>query len=210
METVENSLSILLPVCNVESTLQRDVTRLLDMATTLTGRFEVVIVDDASTDHTVEVAYDLQIRYPQVIVVRNSKPRGIGESLRRAMLRSSGDVICAHEGNGPIHAPDVHQLWQLREQEDIVLARRNSQQLTMEDAWLSGMFNPALSRHQDRMGAGFQMLRRASIEALESDQPLQATHTEIRTLRTDRQTPQAAKPPRPNYLERIRQFARGE
>jgi len=90
---VTRSLSVLLPVQNAESSLARTVGRMLDVTAELTDRFELIIVDDGSTDATSEVADELARRYPQVKLARHSVPRGSGEAIRTGLRLSHGQVI---------------------------------------------------------------------------------------------------------------------
>ena len=53
------SLTIVLPVHNGESRLAASVTEMLELASDLTSRFSIMIVDDGSTDDTSAVAEEL-------------------------------------------------------------------------------------------------------------------------------------------------------
>ncbi len=57
---VKRTLSLIIPVRNAEQSLAQDVARILDVLPELTKNFEVLIVDQDSTDHTREIAEDLR------------------------------------------------------------------------------------------------------------------------------------------------------
>ncbi len=65
---MNQSLSVLLPVHNAQATLESDVATILDVLPELSRDFDVVIIDDASTDATWEIAEDLACRYPQITI----------------------------------------------------------------------------------------------------------------------------------------------
>jgi len=90
---LERSLTVLLPVYNVESTLTADVTEVLDVASDLTERFELVIIDDGSADATSEVIDELTRFYPQVRSVRHGEHRGRDEAIRTGLEHSTGEMI---------------------------------------------------------------------------------------------------------------------
>lgn len=105
------SLSLLLPVCNAQKGLETQVERVLDVLPDLSDRFDVVIIDDASTDETHEVAADLARRYPQVEVVRHQVRRGVEQAIQTGRGRSTADVVLVHASDEPLDAAKLATLW---------------------------------------------------------------------------------------------------
>jgi glycosyltransferase involved in cell wall biosynthesis len=98
---LERSLTVLLPVQDAQSTLADTVVHVLEVASDLTDRFELLIIDDGSSDATSEIAYELSRHYPQVRAVRHAKPMGRAAALRTGMAQCHGEVACAGEGSHP-------------------------------------------------------------------------------------------------------------
>ena len=90
---MHRSLTVLLPVRNAQSTLTARVMQALETAADLAERFEVVIVDDGSTDDTSEVAFDLARDYPQVRAVRHGRGLGHEAAVRSGFAGSHGEVV---------------------------------------------------------------------------------------------------------------------
>ena len=90
---MQRSLSVLLPVKNAQSTLNNAVHEILDVMTDSGDRFEVLIIDDGSTDATSEVAHELTRHYPQIRLVRHGKSRGRDAAIRTGLDRSQGEVV---------------------------------------------------------------------------------------------------------------------
>ncbi len=111
---LNSSLSVLLPVHNSQATLSNRVQRVLDVLPELTHRFEVVIVDDGSTDATCEVAYELARDFPQVNVFRNAVQQGWAKAVTTPALRAAGDFVMIHCG-GTLETDDIVGLWRLRD-----------------------------------------------------------------------------------------------
>jgi dolichol-phosphate mannosyltransferase len=72
------------------------------MAADMSERFEVVIIDNASSDATIEVAHDLCMLYPQIRVLRHKTPLGEDAAVRSVLAQIRGEVICVRDRQGPI------------------------------------------------------------------------------------------------------------
>jgi glycosyltransferase involved in cell wall biosynthesis len=120
------SLSLLLPVCNAQRGLESQVERVLDLLPDLSDRFDVVIIDDGSTDETHEVASDLARRYPQVDVIRHHSPRGFDEAIEAGRKRSTSEVVLVHESAEPLDATGLANLWSKSSGASPLLPKRNA------------------------------------------------------------------------------------
>jgi len=95
---LNRSLTFLLPVRDAQSTLAATVTQVLEMASDLNERFELLIIDDGSSDTTSEVAHELSRRYPQIRTLRHAKPLGEEAALRAGFAQSRGEVVFVRGG----------------------------------------------------------------------------------------------------------------
>lgn len=91
------TLSVVLPVHNVEMTLARQVRDLLELLDDWESRFEILVVDDGSTDRTPECAADLAREYPQLRWVRSGRRQGKYSAIRRGLGLSKGQVVVVHD-----------------------------------------------------------------------------------------------------------------
>jgi cellulose synthase/poly-beta-1,6-N-acetylglucosamine synthase-like glycosyltransferase len=109
---VTKSLTIVLPVYNAESRLRKSVTDLLELASELTPKFGVLIIDDGSTDDTFDVAEDLAAHYPQVLVRRHRHRRGLGATIEYVQRRVRSDAVMVHDGVTPVNPQQMRSVWQ--------------------------------------------------------------------------------------------------
>src|SRR5262245_23665637 len=93
--------------------LQASVHRLLEILPDLTSRFELLVVDDGSTDATCEVAYELARGYPQVSVTRNAVSLGWAAAVAKQARQASGEFLLIHCG-GAVDADEMISLWRMR------------------------------------------------------------------------------------------------
>ena len=115
-------LSIVLPVYNAETTLGDQVQDLFDLVADLTQQFEILVVDDASTDATEETSYDLICRYSQVRVVRHGRRLGTSEAIQTGLKLSEGEAVFVHKEHEPLKPHDLQRYLDAREQQPAVYA----------------------------------------------------------------------------------------
>jgi glycosyltransferase involved in cell wall biosynthesis len=86
-------INITIPVFNEETSLATNVHRLLEfLQGKYANRFELVIIDNASTDGTLAIARDLQ-RYNSRVQVLHLDLKGRGRALKKAWLESRADIL---------------------------------------------------------------------------------------------------------------------
>jgi glycosyltransferase involved in cell wall biosynthesis len=87
------SLSLFLPAWNEEDYVERAVTRAIKVMHTLADDWEIIIVNDASTDRTREISEGLARKYPQVRVVNHEKNLKLGGAMKSGMAASTKDIV---------------------------------------------------------------------------------------------------------------------
>jgi glycosyltransferase involved in cell wall biosynthesis len=120
---LEHSLTALLPVRNAEGTLAETLAEWLEVLPELTSRFELVVVDDCSSDATIEIADDLGGSYPQLVVVRHAHPRGRSAAITTGLRRARGEVIFLADEDCDLSLGEVRKLWTALEEHELVLGR---------------------------------------------------------------------------------------
>jgi hypothetical protein len=116
-------LSVFLPIHNVQKTLEALVASLLEVLPELTPRFEVLLIDEASTDDTLAAADELARAFPQVRVVAHSRPLGRAAALRSGLSHSQGEVVLLRDEASDLDVRELAKQWRAIEDYDAVLGR---------------------------------------------------------------------------------------
>ncbi len=120
-------MSVVLPVRDDEHHISDRVEQVLDALVDMTrDASEVIIVDDGSRDATAEVLDELQCRYPQIRVVRHSRPRGMEAAGQTGLERAAGDLVFIQESNTSVRVEDMRRLYRMSDDKSVVAARAES------------------------------------------------------------------------------------
>ena len=99
-------ISIIVPTFNEEESISEVLDAIEKAMTTESIDYEVVVVDDASTDKTLEI-----VRSKNVKIVRHDQNKGYGASLKSGIAKASYDVIVITDADGTYPASDIPVLF---------------------------------------------------------------------------------------------------
>jgi glycosyltransferase involved in cell wall biosynthesis len=187
---------VLLPVYNAHHSLESTVSEILEVLPELTDRFELCILDDGSTDDTVEVARELAARYPQIKLIRHPVRLGLGETIQTALDNTQGEIVLIGDQDYLLDPDDLRTLWQLRESER--LAKASNPLRNNRDLWIEQLLAWKPRGSEARKGRGFQIIHRSAVEQFRLRQAAELV------ARVDRPSRSAAL--RPNFLGKANRF----
>lgn len=97
-------ISVLLTCYNQEHFIEEALRSVLDQTVPF---HEVIVVDDCSTDGSIDVIENLQKTYPSLVLVRNASNLTIGPARNRAVQAATGDYVWMIDGDDWIE-PHAH------------------------------------------------------------------------------------------------------
>ncbi len=104
-------LSVFFPAYNDSGTIASMVIRAVKVASDLTPDYEVIVVDDGSSDATAEIADELARQYPHVRVVHHAKNRGYGGALQTGFRSATKELIFYTDGDAQYDPNELRALW---------------------------------------------------------------------------------------------------
>lgn len=165
-------ISVVVPVYNERVVLPTLHQRLISILVPLPIRFEIVLVDDGSTDGSGQYLVELAQRHPEVRAIRLSRNFGKEAALTAGIEHAQGDaviVIDADLQDPPELIPEMLTAWE--EGADVVAMKRRSRAgETALKRWSAHLFYRLLSRistvdiPQDT--GDFRLMSRKAVQAL--------------------------------------------
>lgn len=171
-DQMASGLSIVIPAYNEEKRLRPTLETLLaDLPEVLAVRWEIVVVDDGSTDRTAEVARDVR-HDGGVRVLRAPQNEGKGAATMRGIEAAAHCVVMILDADLPVPTRTVATFWGGAQRADLVLGSRRIPGASSDPP------QPLIRRIG---GRGLRMVVRALGYAVSSD-----PQCGVKMLRTDR------------------------
>ncbi|MGC2300540.1 MAG: glycosyltransferase family 2 protein [Acidobacteriaceae bacterium] len=118
------SITVIFPAYNEEQNIRSAIARAVDAMRPRFLVFELLIIDDGSTDRTGEIAEDLAKEHPEITVIHNRKNLGLGETLYLGFQRAQGELVIQNAMDYPLDLRDLDKMIPLLEKADVVVAVR--------------------------------------------------------------------------------------
>jgi len=118
------SMSVFFPCHNEEGSVESVVRKAYEFLGTVTGDFEIIVVDDGSRDRTGEIADRLAGELPCVRVVHHAANGGYGAALQSGLRAATKDLIFYTDGDGQFDIREAGAMLGFIRQYDIVAGYR--------------------------------------------------------------------------------------
>lgn len=140
-----SSLSIFFPAFNDAPSLPRLISRVHKAAKAVTNDFEIIVINDGSTDDTVTIVKKLQRTYRSLRLITHRKNKGYGGALLSGFAASKKDWVFYTDGDGQYDPAELTSLVRLITPEiDVV----NGYKIQRHDPWyriaIGTMYNMCL------------------------------------------------------------------
>ena len=137
---------MIMPGLNEEANVERAVRRMVAALEPAVETFEIIVIDDGSTDRMGEIAARLAAEEPRVRVLRNERNLNYGLSLRRGIGAARCEWIL-HDGMDlPLAPEDIGHFTPHFDDADVIVARRTSRAAHSRWRRVTSWTNQALLR----------------------------------------------------------------
>ena len=167
-------ISACFPAFNEAENLEALVAAADQVLRTVTENYELIIVDDGSTDRTKEVVKCLAPRYPQLQVIHHAQNHGYGAALVTGFKNCQKDLIFFSDADNQFDLHDLPKLLALIDRADVVVgyrAKRGDPSHRRLNALLWNALIRLLLKVKVRdLNCAFKLFRRSILEQIGLDQ----------------------------------------
>ena len=176
-------LSVVIPAFNEEAQIEAELHGLHEILGAMGIRYEIIVVNDGSTDATAERA---EAGGCQLLQQRSN--RGYGAALKRGIAAAQSDLILITDADGTYPAQEIPKIWAEADHYDMVVGARIGADVQVPfvrrpakwflrslSSFLSGVKIPDLN-------SGLRLMRRAHVKRYERILPSGFSFTTTITL----------------------------
>lgn len=116
-----SSISVFFPAFNDAKSIGKLIADALEVLPALTDDYEIIVINDGSTDETGEVLQNLEKEHEKLRVVRHETNKGYGAALQSGFRAASKELIFYTDGDGQYDVRELPLLFEkLDEKTDVV------------------------------------------------------------------------------------------
>lgn len=124
MDKKLSSLSVFFPAFNEEKNIKEILLQALLVARKVSGKFEIIVINDGSLDHTEEVVKEVGKKNIQVKLINHAVNMGYGAALKSGFYNSRFDYITYMDSDGQFNFSDLEKLIARIDDADLVVGYR--------------------------------------------------------------------------------------
>ncbi|MCI0337737.1 MAG: glycosyltransferase family 2 protein [Acidobacteria bacterium] len=166
------SISVFFPAFNDEGSIASVVCKTLALLPSFTDDYEIIVVNDGSSDSTAAVLNDLARRHPSVKVIHHERNLGYGGALRTGFTHAQKDLIFYTDGDGQYDVNELAKLIPLMVEEVDVVNGYKIKRSDSKRRVVLGEIYKYLARLLFRLpirdvDCDFRLIRRRAIQSIE-------------------------------------------
>ena len=117
-------ISIFVPAYNEEANIERAIRNSVEVMESITDNYEMLVVNDASTDSTKEIVERLAAENDRIRIVTHERNTRLGGAIKTGFTRTTKDIVFYCDADNPIDMWDVKRALPLMADYDLVAGYR--------------------------------------------------------------------------------------
>ncbi len=164
-------MSVFFPAYNDEATIGDQVSKARKVLKELGADYEIIVIDDGSSDSTADVVREIMKQDDRVRLVQHEKNKGYGGALRTGFAAATRQLVFYTDGDGQYDVLELPLLYAKRDQADIVNGFKIKRNDPFYRIWLGSLYNMVASflfriRLVD-IDCDFRLMRKEALDSLE-------------------------------------------
>jgi len=166
-----SSLSVFFPCFNEADNLPTILNQALLVLPKLAKKFEVIVVDDGSTDQTKQLVKKFSEQFPVISLVSYQHNKGYGAAIRSGIKASRYDWIFYTDGDAQFDLTELEKFVEKTSSSQVILGYRKSRAEGFKRvmfAWLYKLYIDLLFRvHVKDIDCAFKLFRAKELKQLD-------------------------------------------
>ena len=163
-------LSVFFPLYNEEGNVKTNVQKALKVLDELKLKYEILLVNDGSTDNTAQIIDEIVNQNPNIKAIHHKTNLGYGEALRSGFYSAKYDTIVYTDGDGQFDFSEVTKFLNNIEENDVVMGYRIKRQdpifrILFKQGWKLSLFSFFGLTLKD-IDCGFKMVKKKVLEKI--------------------------------------------
>lgn len=164
------NLSVFFPLFNEEGNIKNSVEKAIRVLDTLKIEYEILLIDDGSSDRTGQIADELSGKNPKIKVIHHEKNLGYGEALKSGFYNARYDTIVYTDGDGQFDFSEVHKFLDKIADYDLIIGYRIKRQdpffrILFKKGWKLSLWTFFGLTLKD-VDCGFKMIKKEVLEKI--------------------------------------------
>lgn len=164
-------ITVFFPVYKDEATVQRVISKSLDVCSKLASRYEVLVINDGSPDRSGELADEMARQHPEhVNVIHHPRNQGYGAAICTGLLKARGELICFTDGDDEYDVYDLLKLYRLKDYYDLIITFRYVKLYSGYRQFISWVYNRVVrlvfrTPYRD-ISTGLRVIKKSVVEEI--------------------------------------------
>jgi len=134
-------ITVFMPFYNEESLVEEVVSEGIEDLEKIRDRFELILIDDGSTDRTSEIISSLEDEDSRIRSLHHNNNKGYGRALATGFKEAKGDLVFYTDGDGQFDLSELKKFLEEIGEHDIVVGYRKDRQDNLVRRFIGRSFN---------------------------------------------------------------------